>query len=125
MAWEILTDFAERRGLNKVQLDLNVPWLHEAYNAIWKSGERHDYHSSWRLRTPIVADQRIIGHLEFFGSHYASVHDDLPETFDLIQSLEPYLVDLHEELSSVETYKKPDASSASDPDVVLVNSETL
>ena len=65
--WATMTEFAERQGLSKVSMDLNVPWLHEGFHANWQRTRLPDrfgtlvdfdsYSRSWSSRWTIGSDR--------------------------------------------------------------------
>lgn len=76
LIWGVVTEFAERQGLGKVCLDLNVPWLHEGFHATWvRRAQLGDSDHRFQTKLPISSEGRVIGRLEMSG---CSEHLDVP-----------------------------------------------
>jgi len=65
--WHALVEFAEKHKLSRVQMDLNMPWLHEGYHAEWQKSALPEKSQRWSLRFPLVLDGEGFGSLEFIG----------------------------------------------------------
>jgi UDP-GlcNAc:undecaprenyl-phosphate/decaprenyl-phosphate GlcNAc-1-phosphate transferase len=62
--WQTLTEFAEKHGLCKVCLDLNVPWMQEGFHASWYRAKMPDANERWQTKIPIVSSTKVVGRLE-------------------------------------------------------------
>jgi UDP-GlcNAc:undecaprenyl-phosphate/decaprenyl-phosphate GlcNAc-1-phosphate transferase len=62
--WQTLTEFAEKHGLCKVCLDLNVPWMQEGFHASWYRAKMPDVSERWQTKIPIVSSSKVVGRLE-------------------------------------------------------------
>lgn len=62
--WQTLTEFAEKHGLCKVCLDLNVPWMQEGFHASWYRAKMPDQAERWQTKIPIVSASKVVGRLE-------------------------------------------------------------
>lgn len=62
--WQTLTEFAEKHGLCKVCLDLNVPWMQEGFHASWYRAKMPDASERWQTKIPIVSSTKVVGRLE-------------------------------------------------------------
>jgi UDP-GlcNAc:undecaprenyl-phosphate GlcNAc-1-phosphate transferase len=62
--WQTLTEFAEKHGLCKVCLDLNVPWMQEGFHASWYRAKMPDASERWQTKIPIVSSSKVVGRLE-------------------------------------------------------------
>jgi len=62
--WQTLTEFAEKHGLCKVCLDLNVPWMQEGFHASWYRAKMPDAAERWQTKIPIVSSTKVVGRLE-------------------------------------------------------------
>jgi UDP-GlcNAc:undecaprenyl-phosphate GlcNAc-1-phosphate transferase len=61
-SWLRLVDFASDHELNQITLDVNAPWMHEAYHADWKkSGVRTSPSQQWQVELPLIVANRILG----------------------------------------------------------------
>lgn len=96
--WSTLTDFAEQQGLTRVQLDLTISWLHEAYHAVWRRNQRIERSDVWLTRVPLIADGRTFGRLEIAGAAGESNHEVFALFAELLESLEPCVQGLAAEL---------------------------
>ncbi len=67
IVWETLTEFADRQGLCRVHLDLNVPWLHEGFHASWQRCRLPDRLERWSTSLPIHTAGRVLGRLDIVG----------------------------------------------------------
>lgn len=70
--WQTLVEFAEKHGLYRVQMDLNMPWLHEGYHAEWQRSELPELPERWSLKFPLMLDAESFGGLEFIGKQQES-----------------------------------------------------
>ena len=71
--WEVLRQFAENRRLHKMTLDLNLPWIHESFNANYTNGERgRQSDEIWAIHLPLKLGERIIGRLDLEGGLFDS-----------------------------------------------------
>lgn len=97
--WSALTDFAERHQLSSVRLELNVAWLHESYHASWERPIELEARDIWVTKLPVAAHGKTIGRLDIAGPlTKASVYDLLSLLAELLESLEPCIYRLAEEL---------------------------
>ena len=62
--WDWLTHAVDLVGLYRVELDVNLPHLHESYHATWKQPEHCEAEECWHLRLPLHVGERRIGRLE-------------------------------------------------------------
>jgi len=61
-SWLRLVDFASEHELNQITLDVNAPWMHEAFHADWKkSGVRTSPSQQWQVELPLIVSNRILG----------------------------------------------------------------
>lgn len=88
--WQTLVEFAESERLDKVHMDLNVPWLEEGFHGTWNRRDKTDRLESWSTSLPIHASGRIAGRVDICGpasnsAALASVH----KLLELIEDLTP------------------------------------
>ncbi|MCE2797921.1 MAG: undecaprenyl/decaprenyl-phosphate alpha-N-acetylglucosaminyl 1-phosphate transferase [Planctomycetaceae bacterium] len=105
--WQTLVEFAEKHGLSRIEMDLNMPWLHEGYHAEWQKAELPEGPRRWSLKFPLILGGESFGGLEFIGKQQEGesllVLAQLTELLDAIHSqLEAFRCD-HEENSSSES----------------------
>jgi len=66
--WERLTEYAERFDLCMVQLNVNLPALHEEYHAVWKRRHGAEPEQMWHATLPLVSsDGQALGRLRLAG----------------------------------------------------------
>lgn len=104
--WEELKVTAQRMGLSRVRLDVNLPAMHEGYYAEWKSRARLTEESaSWNAIVPLVVNSRSIGRVELSGerSQNPSFQNWLTSVGELVEEVElrvTYLVQSHNKVSA-------------------------
>ncbi|HEX3871925.1 MAG TPA: MraY family glycosyltransferase [Pirellulales bacterium] len=74
--WELLIQAADDIPLQRIRLNLNLPWLHESYHAYWEREPRIGVDQSWRAELPLSAEGRHMGTLSVAGR---AVGCDVPE----------------------------------------------
>lgn len=95
--WEAITEFAEEQELSEVRLDLNLPWLHEGYHAVWHRKVDAEAHECWHTRVPLTGDGKTYGRLEISGPlSKTSAYSLLGVLAELLESMETVIVDLAE-----------------------------
>lgn len=100
--WMPLTEFAEKNGLWRLKLDLNMPWKHEGYHGLWARGEMPEKAEQWSVRLPIFCEQRSIGRIEIVGHCVGTNQIESLESFSyLISELQPEIERLVHCLSPV------------------------
>lgn len=91
--WNTLTDFADNHGLTRVKLDIDLPWMHQAYHADWKRKADLDESLHWTARVPLMNEGRACGRLEL-GGQLADIppHEMFALLSELLESIaEPIL----------------------------------
>ena len=83
--WNTLVEFAETEQLCKLDMDLNVPWLHEGFHGAWHRSRQLDRLERWTVGLPIFADGRIAGRVDIIGP--ANEGAALPTVAKLIELL--------------------------------------
>ncbi|MFM8409250.1 MAG: hypothetical protein ACKOCT_03165, partial [Alphaproteobacteria bacterium] len=72
--WLRLAQFAAERGLNQVTLDVNAPWMHEAFHADWRrSGVKTSPSQQWQAELPLIVSSRILGKVTIRGDRAGRV----------------------------------------------------
>ncbi len=67
IVWSSLVEFAEKHGVAKISLDLNMPWLHEGFHANWHIVKMPESSERWTLKIPIQSQGKILGRVEVVG----------------------------------------------------------
>lgn len=93
--WNTLVEFAETEQLCKLDMDLNVPWLHEGFHGSWHRSRHLDRLERWTVALPIFADGRIAGRVDVTGP--ANDGGTLPTVAKLIE----LLADLTPQIESI------------------------
>ncbi len=102
--WQTLVEFAEREQLNKVHMDLNVPWLEEGFHGTWHRHGKTDRHENWSTSLPIQASGRVAGRVDVEGlSNPTTSKLTIYKLLELIEDLAP----------QVELLLEPEAHTAS------------
>jgi len=94
--FEMARRFAEEQGLDKLTIDVNAPWIHESYHAIWKArGTRlTEGRDEWTAHFPLVMEDRVFGRVEVSaGSIDCGAYRCLPKLMDLLDSSAPEVLD--------------------------------
>ncbi|MEI8211849.1 MAG: MraY family glycosyltransferase [Planctomycetota bacterium] len=81
IVWSTLVEFCEKHRMAQVNLDLNMPWLHEGFHANWHHKNMPEYSERWTIKLPLVHQGRVFGRIEFIGRHSDR------ETLDVIARL--------------------------------------
>lgn len=91
--WFTLTDFANRFGLDRVELMVTVPSNDEEYHATWRRKSRVQAHEECRSEIPLIVDGLPIGQLRVAGAvGDASICEWMSE---LIAGLRPFELQLN------------------------------
>lgn len=101
--WETLVEFAEREGLSRVHMDLNVPWLEEGFHGTWDRSRQPDRLERWSTTLPIHAKGRIAGRLDVVGpATTGATLSSLSKLVELLEDLTPQVEALLEGLPASE-----------------------
>ena len=93
--WDWLTHAADLIGFYRVELDVNLPYLHESYHATWKQPAYCDAEECWHLRVPLHVDSHRIGRLELTARRKESLPaPHWTALSELLESLEDRMEDL-------------------------------
>lgn len=101
--WNTLTQFADRFDLNAVQLNINLPVIHEEYHASWKRKDAPETPQSWHTDIPLISHDHTVGRLRITGrSEDGSVCAWMGELIAGLKPFETLMLSLVEEhLSAV------------------------
>ncbi len=104
--WNALSDYAERFDLCLVQLNVNLPALHEEYHAVWKRKHGSDHDQMWHATLPLICDNQVIGRLRLAGQ--AAKNEAVSRWMaELIEGLKPFEEQV-QELATTPSATKPD-----------------
>jgi len=91
--WKELRDYAVKNNFIEMTMDLNAPWLHEAFHAKMKGNEKvRESNYIWSSSVPLVFQDRIFGKVDFSCSkdsmsHHTIIADILKITGSIEESL--------------------------------------
>jgi UDP-GlcNAc:undecaprenyl-phosphate GlcNAc-1-phosphate transferase len=92
--WKDLRDYAVKNNFVEMTMDLNAPWLHEAFHAKMKGNEKvRESNHVWTSSVPLVFRDRIFGKVDFScfnnsQSHHKIIADILAITGSIEESLD-------------------------------------
>ncbi|MFN7844289.1 MAG: MraY family glycosyltransferase [Pirellula sp.] len=95
IVWSSLVEFAEKHGVAKIALDLNMPWLHEGFHANWHIAKMPDSSERWTLKIPIQSQGKILGRVEVAGRLMGT------ESYFIIERLMELLGELQPRIQAV------------------------
>jgi UDP-GlcNAc:undecaprenyl-phosphate/decaprenyl-phosphate GlcNAc-1-phosphate transferase len=102
--WLPLEKFAQDNDWTRLQIDLNMAWLHESYHAMWRSKALLDKSKHLTMALPLFThakDGRCIqiGRLQVVApADDSSVYDHIGELSDYLQSIIPHISQIVDEL---------------------------
>jgi UDP-GlcNAc:undecaprenyl-phosphate GlcNAc-1-phosphate transferase len=90
--WKMLTESAEKLHLRKIHLDLNLPMLHEGFNATWESHDPQNPEMHWQVDIPLVVNCCPAGRLTVVGERNGvpAAHD-IECVLEVVDSIEAEL----------------------------------
>ena len=94
VCWKALRDYAVKYNFINMTMDLNAPWLHEAFHAKMQGTEKvRESNYVWSSSVPLVFRNRIFGKVDFScskdsRSHHEIIADILNITGSIEESLE-------------------------------------
>lgn len=65
--WDLLTEFAEERQLDAIELMVNLPSVGEEYHATWRTRSVSEHNEAWRSEIPLIIDGIRAGHIKLVG----------------------------------------------------------
>lgn len=89
LLWDQITEYADLHDLCMVQLNVNLPALHEEYHAVWKRKHDGEHDQMWHATLPLVAAGQSIGRLRLAG--LADSHEPMSDHLAaLVAGLKPF-----------------------------------
>ncbi len=121
--WETLTQFADRFGMDGVELMVHVPSVGEEYHAAWQRKSHIELHEAWRSEIPLIVDGFRVGQIKVVG---AVGEGSICEWMgDLIGGLRPFELQLIELIKELRERKSPrKAAARAEPGVFQVSQQT-
>ncbi|MEZ6087579.1 MAG: MraY family glycosyltransferase [Pirellulaceae bacterium] len=90
ISWATLVDFAEQHELWRINLDLNVSWLHEGFHGEWQRSRLPERAEQWSMRFPVHVQGRHVGSMHVVGRGGGLGNLQLMQTLlELIAELQP------------------------------------
>jgi UDP-GlcNAc:undecaprenyl-phosphate GlcNAc-1-phosphate transferase len=113
LIWETLVESADKLGLDKVRLDLNLPAMQEGYNARWERTRAIDDQRQWRIDLPLVVDSHTVGSLSVVGRRDgASALEAIGQILDILEPFEVQLMHFARHADLPLDERAPDAAAA-------------
>lgn len=76
--WKTLRDYAAANNFIEMKMDLNAPWLHEAFHAKMQGTEKvRESNYIWSSSVPLVFQNRIFGKVDFSCSKDSKSHHEI------------------------------------------------
>ena len=93
VCWKALRDYAVKNNFIDMTMDLNAPWLHEAFHAKMQGTEKvRESNYIWSSSVPLVFRNRIFGKVDFSCSKDSrSHHEIIAEILTITGSIEESL----------------------------------
>ncbi len=93
LCWQVLREFAEKSNLLQLNMNLNLPWLHENFHAKFHQPDKKiSPDDQWTAEFPLLVGDRTIGRIVLVGIvGEVSFYDTIGELADVLASLQPYL----------------------------------
>jgi UDP-GlcNAc:undecaprenyl-phosphate GlcNAc-1-phosphate transferase len=89
LLWEGLTETAEKLKLRRVQLDVNLPRMHESFNAVWERPGDSEREDQWQVSVPLTISDRTVGRLIILGQRNGhQVCREIESLVDFIETFE-------------------------------------
>jgi UDP-GlcNAc:undecaprenyl-phosphate GlcNAc-1-phosphate transferase len=90
--WDTLTESAEKLSIWRMHLNVNMPLVHEGFNAIWERKGSDGEDNSWRLDLPLIVDDQAMGELRVLGVRNGKAPQaDIVVLLDLVETCQSYL----------------------------------
>jgi UDP-GlcNAc:undecaprenyl-phosphate GlcNAc-1-phosphate transferase len=97
LLWCSLTESADKLHIIELELDVNLPMMHEGYFASWRRKSSSSPERVWRMAIPLLVGGSPAGRLNIVGDRLAgSFADDLEALMDLLEPFELNLAELAE-----------------------------
>jgi UDP-GlcNAc:undecaprenyl-phosphate GlcNAc-1-phosphate transferase len=99
LLWDSLTESAEKLGLHRIQLDLNLPMIQESFNATWERPAAPEPDRCWQIRLPLMTmSDQPIGGLTVCGQRNGDpVCQDIERLLEIVEPFEERLRSLAEQ----------------------------
>ena len=113
--WMALTESADRLLLQRIQLNVNLPMVQEAFDARWESPVLPDAETSWKMDVPLMVSHHAVGRLTVVGQQNGKpLAGHLAPLLELIESIESQVQSIAEAAGRQSTSDPSDAPSPPD-----------
>jgi UDP-GlcNAc:undecaprenyl-phosphate GlcNAc-1-phosphate transferase len=100
--WAAIVESAGKLSLQRIQLEVDLPWLSEGFNATWANNTPEVAGKSWRMDLPVMSESRIVGCLRVIGdSSRASPRHDIAILLNVLDTCESYLHSVFRDLGQI------------------------
>ncbi|QEG23788.1 MraY family glycosyltransferase [Mariniblastus fucicola] len=91
--WNALCDYAKQNNFIDMTMDLNAPWIHEAFHAKMQGTEKvRESNYVWSSSVPLVFRDRIFGKIDFSCSKDSrSHHEIIADILNITRAIEESL----------------------------------
>jgi UDP-GlcNAc:undecaprenyl-phosphate GlcNAc-1-phosphate transferase len=113
--WSGLTESAERYNLTRIELTLDLPAFQETFYARWQCSDsaRSRDETSWRVETPLVADDYMAGKLVVEGiSATESNINHIAAVVDFLEPIEQKIQEIIEVLARSSSLESPELAES-------------
>lgn len=101
--WQTIKAFAEKHQLNRVRLDLNLPWLHEGFHGDWVNPVPAKSEVPWNSKIPLISGRQNFGRIEVIGCpDRTELYPTLQGLAELVSELQNKLALISQEVVSLE-----------------------
>ena len=90
--WNALTESADKLMLRRIRLNVNVPLLHEGFNAHWEQPSQDDNQNCWQLEMPLMVAGQYVGQLSLVSRpRRGTADEEIAPLLELVGDCESYL----------------------------------
>ncbi len=87
--WATFVESADKFGLCKIRLDVNIPTIHEAYHAAWERPLAGPADRCWHVDIPLVVGLQMVGRIQVSAERNGeSACVDISQLMELIEPFE-------------------------------------
>jgi len=94
--WTALAEFAEDKGLSRMELTISMPAIGELFNAVSTLPDHSAEERHWKIEVPLLVDGRRVGQLVVKGHADTSAIQQFSQLFAFLEPLEEQIKDLVE-----------------------------
>jgi UDP-GlcNAc:undecaprenyl-phosphate GlcNAc-1-phosphate transferase len=96
LLWRSITEFAEKKKLVNVNLDINLASIQEGFHASWARPSKSEKRERWWTEIPLFAAEHVVGRLTISGSRREGVSscEAIDQLMEMLEPLEAEIVAL-------------------------------